>query len=97
MNLNDFSNVVRFEGLTPETHDFYLATFTKEIDHQTFLDHAHTNIADLTAVWFKSLGTNVYFIVPKLTVIPEDFAHSVTKVEEIAPEPAALDEPAVEE
>jgi len=86
MNFNDFSNVVKFEGLTPETHDFYLATFSRSMDQQTFLDHAYQQIQDLQGVWFKSVGNNVYFIVPALTAIPEDFADSVIKaVEDVTP------------
>lgn len=82
MNFNDFSNVVRFEGLAPETHDFYLATFSRNMDHQAFLDHAYQQIQDLQGLWFKCLGNSVYFIVPALTVIPDDFADSVIKAEE---------------
>lgn len=82
MNFNDFSNVVKFEGLTPNTHDFYLATFSRSMDHQTFLDHAYQQIQDLQGLWFKSVGNSVYFIVPKLTVIPDDFADNVIKAAE---------------
>jgi hypothetical protein len=81
MNFNDFSNVVRFEGLSPETHDFYLATFSRSMDQQGFLDHAYETIADLQGVWFKTMGTVAYFIVIKDTVIPENFADNLVKVE----------------
>jgi hypothetical protein len=86
MNFNDFSNVVRFSGLTPETHDFYMATFNRNMDQQGFLDHAHAAIAHLPGIWFKTIGTVVYFVVIKDTVIPENFADSVVKVEAVVPE-----------
>lgn len=94
MNFNDFSNVVRFEGLAPATHDFYLATFSRTMDHQAFLDHAYQQIQDLQGLWFKSVGNSVYFIVPLLTVIPDDFADSVIKVEAAVVEE---DQPVAEE
>lgn len=94
MNFNDFSNVVKFEGLAPETHDFYLATFSRSMDYQTFLDHAYQQIQDLQGLWFKSVGNSVYFIVPLLTVIPDDFADSVTKATD---ETEVLDQPVTEE
>lgn len=81
MNFNDFSNVVQFSGLTPETHDFYVATFNRNMDHQGFLDHAHAAIADLPGVWFKTAGTAVYFVVTAGTTIPENFADGLVKVE----------------
>jgi hypothetical protein len=84
MNFNDFSNVVQFSGLTPETHDFYMASFNRNMDHQGFLDHAHETIVDLPGIWFKTIGTVAYFVVIKDTVIPEKFADSVIKVEEEA-------------
>jgi len=81
MNFEDFSNVVRFEGLTLETHDFYLAVFTHSMDQQGFLDYAYQKIPDLEGIWFKAAGNIVYFVVAKDTVIPEDFAGSLDKVE----------------
>jgi hypothetical protein len=86
MNFNDFSNVVQFSGLTPETHDFYMATFDRNMDQQGFLDYAYAAIADLQGIWFKTVGTAVYFIVIKGTVIPENFADSLIKVEDVIPE-----------
>ena len=82
MNFEDFSNVVRFEGLTPETHDFYMATFNHSIDQQGFLDYAYENIADLQGIWFKTVGNVSYFVVMKDTVIPGDFSDSLVKIEE---------------
>lgn len=87
MNFEDFSNVVKFEGLTLETHDFYMASFDRSMDQQGFLDYAYENIADLQGIWFKAAGTVVYFVVPKDTVIPEDFADSLIEVEPNPPEP----------
>jgi hypothetical protein len=81
MNFKEFSNVVKFEGLTPKTHDFYVANFSYAIWHQKFLDHAYKNIADLKNVWFRISGNSVYFIVDKNTIIPENFASSLTKIE----------------
>lgn len=86
MNFEDFSNVVRFEGLTLETHDFYLAGFSQSMDQQGFLDHAYQKIPDLQGIWFKATGNTVYFIVAKDTVIPEEFAGSLDKVEAAAVE-----------
>jgi hypothetical protein len=83
MNFEDFSNVVRFPDLTPETHDFYLAGFSYSMDQQGFLDYAHQQIPGLTGIWFKAAGNTVYFIVVKDTVIPEGFAGSLDKVEAI--------------
>lgn len=87
MNFQDFSNVVRFEGLTPETHDFYVATFDHSIDQQGFLDYAYENIADLLGIWFKTVGNNAYFVVVKDTAVPEDFAGNLIKVEPDLQEP----------
>lgn len=84
MNFEDFSNVVRFEGLTPETHDFYMAGFSQSMDQQGFLDYAYQQIPDLQGIWFKAAGNIVYFVVAKDTVIPEDFAGSLDKVESVA-------------
>jgi hypothetical protein len=81
MNFQDFSNVVQFSGVTPETHDFYMATFNRSMDQQGFLDHAHETIVDLQGIWFKTMGTVAYFIVVKDTVIPENFADNLVKVE----------------
>jgi hypothetical protein len=81
MNFEDFSNVVRFEGLTLETHDFYMAGFSQGMDQQGFLDHAYQQIPDLQGIWFKAAGNIVYFVVAKDTVIPEGFADSLDKVE----------------
>jgi hypothetical protein len=88
MNLQDFSNVVRFEGLTPETHDFYLATFNHNMDQQGFLDYAYEKIPDLQGIWFKTVGNNAYFVVAKDTAIPEDFAGNLIKIQaDLTPEP----------
>jgi hypothetical protein len=81
MNFQDFSNVVQFSGVNPETHDFYMASFNHTMDQQGFLDHAHAAIAELPGIWFKTMGTVAYFVVIKETVIPENFADSVIKVE----------------
>lgn len=80
MNFQDFSNVVRFEGLTLQTHDFYLAGFDRSMDQQGFLDHAYAEIPDLQGIWFKATGNTVYFVVAKDSVIPEGFAGSLDKV-----------------
>ena len=89
MNFQDFSNVVQFSGLTPETHDFYMATFNRNMDQQGFLDYAHAAIADLPGIWFKTMGTVTYFVVIKDTAIPENFADSVIKVEAANETPAS--------
>jgi hypothetical protein len=84
MNFEDFSNVVRFEGLNLETHDFYLAGFSQSMDQQGFLDYAYQQIPNLQGIWFKAVGNVVYFVVAKDTVIPEDFAGSLDRVEAAA-------------
>jgi hypothetical protein len=89
MNFEDFSNVVRFEGLTLETHDFYLATFSYSINNQSFLDYAYQRVPELQGIWFKTIGNVSYFVVAEGTVIPEDFADSLTKIEE----PVQAEEP----
>jgi hypothetical protein len=88
MNFEDFSNIVRFEGLTLETHDFYMAGFSQSMDQQGFLDYAYQKIADLQGIWFKATGNTVYFIVAKDTVIPEGFAGNLIKIQaDLTPEP----------
>jgi hypothetical protein len=89
MNFQDFSNVVKFEGLTLETHDFYVANFNRIMDHQGFLDYAYESIEDLQGLWFRVMGSVVYFVVPKDTTISESFADSLIIVE---PNPSELEQ-----
>jgi|Laugrespbdmm15sn_2_1035079.scaffolds.fasta_scaffold46659_2 hypothetical protein len=91
MNLEDFSNVVKFEGITQITHDFYVATFADQqvIGDQQFIDHTYGLLENLDGLWFRNTGSDYYFAVAKGTVIPRDFATRLIKVDE----PETITEP----
>ena len=81
MLIDEFNQVVQFEGVTPETHDFYVAYFRRPISHGIFLDRASTMIENFTGIWFRALGSSFYFAVESTVVVPDDFADSLIRIE----------------
>lgn len=88
MTFDDFNNVFQTPFLMPWENDYYVATFENPITSQEFLDHAFLSISDLSGLWFHVNGNASHFIVPKGTIIPEDFALSVSTVTDIPAQPS---------
>jgi hypothetical protein len=91
MTFDDFTKVFQTPFLKPWEHDYYEAVFDNSITDQEFLDHAHLSIQDLSGLWFRVGGNTSYFIVPKGTIIPENFA-TVTVVTGIPEQPTQTEE-----
>jgi len=88
MTFNDFNNVFQTPFLNPWENDYYEAIFETSMNNQEFLDYAYASIQGLSGLWFHVTGNVSYFIVPKGTVLPENFATIVTAVTEIPEQPA---------
>lgn len=91
MTFDDFTRVFQTPFLKPWEHDYYDAAFDNFITDQEFLDHAYLSIPDLSGLWFRVIGNTSYFIVPKSTVIPENFA-TVTLVTGIPDQSTEIEE-----
>ena len=85
MTFEEFNNIFRTPFLNPWENDYYSAFFENAKTSQEFLDYSYTTITGLRGLWYEVVGNMAYFIVPKGTTVPEDFAdllHIVTDVPE---------------
>lgn len=87
MTFEEFNNIFRTPFLNSWENDYYSAFFTTEKTSQEFLDYAYTTIEGLRGLWYEVVGNMVYFIVPKGTVVPEDFADVLNVVTDIPEQP----------
>lgn len=89
MKFEDLQNIFQTPTLKPWEHDYYEATFVTAKTNQEFLDYVYETVEGLTGVWYEVSGNTVYFIVPKGTIIPEDFAPLLGKITDVPEEPVA--------
>ena len=87
MTFEEFNNVFQTPFLNPWENDYYAAYFATAKTRQEFLDYAYQTIEGLRGLWFEDTGNMVYFIVPKGTVIPENFADSLQVVTDVPEQP----------
>ena len=92
MTFTEFNEIFQTPFLQPWEHDYYEASFVEQTSTQEFLDHAYASISGLTGLWFHISGNMSHFIVPKGTIIPEDFALSVKPVTDIPEQPVETPE-----
>lgn len=92
MKFQDLQDIFQTPTLSPWEHDYYVATFEEPKTAQEFLDYAYENINDLTGIWYEVSGNSVYFVVPKDTVIPDDFALTVDKATDVPEQPTLEEE-----
>lgn len=71
----------------PWEHNYYIASFAEEKTPQEFLDYAYQTINGLSGIWYEVKGSQVYFIVKKDTVIPENFADVLEVITDIPEQP----------
>lgn len=81
MLIDEFNQVVQFVGVTPETHDFYVAYFRTPISDRDFLSRASSMIENFSGVWYRSMGSSIYFAVESTAVVPDDFADSLIRIQ----------------
>lgn len=77
MTYTEIQTIFQTPFLDPWEHDYYGAYYATPKTRQEFLDYAYQTINDLNGLWFEEVGNMVYFIVPKGTVIPNDFAEGL--------------------
>lgn len=87
MTYNELQDIFQTPFLNSWEHDYYSAVFENELSSQEFLDKAYEQIPSLGGLWFYTLGNTVYFIVPKGTVIPEDFSLSISSITDVPEQP----------
>ncbi len=92
MDYQNFISTFLPAHLKPWEHEYYVATFTESLGEQGFADYAYEQISDLDGLWFRVIGTTVYFVVKKDTVIPEEFGLSLTSVTSVPVEPEIVPE-----
>lgn len=91
MTYNDLLNIFVVSYIEPWKHDYYVAIFDIEKTKQEFLDYAYSTIPNLEGLWYQIQGSTIYFIVPKGTVIPEDFAETVTTITDVPEQPVPVE------
>lgn len=87
MTFEEFNNIFRTPFLNPWDNDYYSAFFAEAKTPQEFLDYSYTTITGLRSLWYEVVGNMVYFIVPKGTVIPNNFADIMQSVTDIPEQP----------
>lgn len=92
MNYENFISTFFPAHLKPWENDYYVATFVEALGDQGFADYTFDKIEGLDNLWFRVMGTTVYFVVKKGTVIPEQFGLSVTAVTDVPVEPPVVPE-----
>lgn len=89
MRFEEIQNIFQTPWLAPWEHDYYVATFLEPKTSQEFLDYAYIKIENLSGIWYEVSGSMACFVVPKGTVIPEDFAYTLTQAEDVPGQPVA--------
>lgn len=87
MTFEEFNNIFQTPFLAPWENDYYVATFENPVTPQDFLDYTYKSIDGLAGLWYHVNGNASHFIVPKGTVIPENFALSVSLVTNVPEKP----------
>lgn len=87
MTFQELQDIFQTPGLLPWEYDYYVSRFADPKTPQEFLDHAYQSIEGLAGVWYEVNGLTVYFIVPKGTIVPEDFAELVEAITEVPQQP----------
>lgn len=89
MTYDDFQGIYVVSGLNAWENDFYVGFFDAPITEQEFFTKAHEKIEGLANIYYRIIGSSVYFIVPKGTVIPEGFAAAVDVITNVPTEAPA--------
>jgi len=92
MTYEEIQNIFQTPFLNSWEHDYYVMVFQDSITTQELLDHAYNSITGLTGIWFHIIGNTCYVVVPKGTVIPDDFAITVSPITDVPEQP--IEEPA---
>jgi len=87
MKYEEIQNIFQTPFLAPWEHDYYGAYFAEAKTPQEFLDYAYVEISNLRGIWYEVAGNMVYFVVPKDTIIPEDFCDSLQVVTDVPEQP----------
>ena len=87
MTYSEIQDIFQTPFLNPWENDYYGAYYATPKTRQEFLDYAYENIPNLSGLWFEDVGNMVYFIVPKGTVIPDNFADDLHIVAEVPEKP----------
>ena len=80
------NRIIQVPSIKPWEYDFYMATFDHAITDQELLDHSVAVIPNYTNMFSRILGDTVYFIVPKGTIIPEDFSFKIENITDVPEE-----------
>ena len=88
MTYEDLQNIFKVEYLTPWEHDYYWAFFPEPADRETITARAFEIIPEITRFYCVTRGNHAYIIVPKGTVIPEEFLENIEAITDVPEEPA---------
>lgn len=92
MNYQNFISTFFPAHLKPWENDYYVATFAEAQHDQGFADYCFEQIDGLDGLWFRVVGSTVYFVVKQGTVLPDEFGLSLVKVTDVPTEPAPVTE-----
>lgn len=87
MTYDDLQNIFKTEYLLPWEHDYYWCYFSHPADRDTIVSRAYEMIVDLSRFYCVAKGNHAYIIVPKGTLIPEDFLENLEMITDVPSEP----------
>lgn len=92
MTYEQLTNIFIASHILPWESDYYWAYFDAPADQVAISTKAYEEIEDLTMFFCTVRGNNAYIIVPKGTVIPEDFLENIEQITEVPTEPPVSEE-----
>lgn len=86
MKYSDLLNIIDFNQNEPWNYDFYTASVDGETTDQQFADNICEAIPGLPCIPFYIIRSQVYFVLPVGTVIPEGMLNNIVPITEVPTE-----------
>lgn len=86
MKYSDMLNIINFNMNEPWNYDFYKAGLNGETSEQEVADLICAAIPELRSIPFFIIHSNVFFVVPTGTTIPENMLNNIEQITEVTTE-----------
>jgi hypothetical protein len=85
MDFQSFIQIFMVQSMKPWEHDYYVVNFQNGTTSQEFADYTFSKAKSpegltITGLWFELRGNTVYFILPKGSVLDNDYSDQLTVV-----------------